>query len=305
MSRAVVVFNPAARNAPSRDRLRAAAGAIGGGWQVDLVETAAPGDATRHAAKAALAGAALVFACGGDGTVNEVVNGLAGSETTLGVLRGGMGNVFAKEAGIPRDPAAALLLLRTGVRRRFDLGRAGERYFLLMSGVGFDAAVVRDLPATPKRRLGSTAYALWGLRELLRYRARPARLRLDGEVHKTEALYWLLLGNTRSYGGVLNVHAAALVDDGLLDAYVFEGRGAGWLATTAARLAARRQQGAPGVSFRRLSELVVESAGLPVQADGEYVGETPMRFTVAPRALDVLMPPGAGLALFGSREPFV
>src|SRR3989304_1812539 len=97
------------------------------------------------AREAAATGAAVVFACGGDGTLNEVANGLVGSESTLGALRGGMGNVFAKEGGVPRSPEAALRLLVEGERRRIDLGVAGTgdggqgRHFVLMAGVGFDA----------------------------------------------------------------------------------------------------------------------------------------------------------------------
>jgi len=294
---ALIVYNPAARNAPDRDRLAAAAAALDDEWLVELVETAAPGDGVRRAAEASLSGASVVFACGGDGTINEVVNGLAGGNTALGVIRGGMGDVFAKEVRIPRDPEAALRLLLDGERRRFDLGRAGERYFLLMCGVGFDAGIVRRVPNAAKRRLGSASYALWALRQLLGYRARRTALHVNGEDYERD-LFWLLLGNTRSYGGVLNITADAKVDDGLLDAYIFAGRGLPWRLLTLLRLALRRQRGARGVEFRRVNELAIDEEGLPVQADGEYLGETPMRFSVAPQALDVLLPPGAGSRLF-------
>ena len=91
----------------------------------------------------------------------------------LGVLRGGMGDVFGKEAGIPKAPEKGLRVLLEGTRHRIDLGRANERYFLLMAGVGFDAEVVKAVPSRPKRLLGSTSYALWAVAKLPRYRARP------------------------------------------------------------------------------------------------------------------------------------
>src|SRR5687768_15619252 len=101
-------------------------------WQVELKATRRAGHATELAAEASLSGKKVAFACGGDGTVNEVVNGLAGGSCALGLVRGGMGNVFAKEIGVPRRLEQALQLLVNGETRRFDLGMAGRRYFLLM-----------------------------------------------------------------------------------------------------------------------------------------------------------------------------
>jgi YegS/Rv2252/BmrU family lipid kinase len=298
VERGRIVYNPRARNAPARERLLAAARAAGPAWEIDLVETESTGHAIALAREAAESGASAAFACGGDGTVNEVVNGLAGSSCALGVLRGGMGDVFAKEVGIPKQVERALALQLAGDRRRFDLGKAGERYFLLMAGIGFDAEVVRRVPDGAKQRLGSASYALWATRLLAAYRAKLVRLSVDGDAREAE-LFWALLGNTRSYGGIIDITSEALVDDGLLDAYVFAGRGVTWEALTALKLVLKRQAGAKGVEFHRVRELSVETAGLAVQADGEYLGETPMRFTVEPAALDVLLARGQGRELFG------
>lgn len=298
MERARIVYNRFARNAPPLERLEAAAKAAAPEWEVEICATESPGHGTRLAREAAVSGARAAFACGGDGTVNEVVNGLADSECALGVLRGGMGDVYAKEVGLSRRPEQALRAQLEGERRRFDLGTANGRYFLLMAGVGFDAEVVRDVPDGAKRRLGSTSYALWGAKLLPGYRPRRVKVVADGEEREAE-LFWLLLGNTRSYGGIIDITGKALVDDGRLDAYMFEGRGFAWEAWTALRLALRRQDGAKGVTFRRVRELCVETPGLAVQADGEYLGETPTTFAVASQALDVLLPRGKGRKLFG------
>jgi diacylglycerol kinase (ATP) len=298
MERAVIVYNPNARNAPKFDRLCAAASSMAAeGWQVDITITEAVEHALDIAREAATVGTSVVFACGGDGTINEVANGLARTDTALAVLRGGMGNVFAKEFGISRAPEAALRVLAEGERHRFDLGCANQRYFLLMAGIGFDADVVRFVPRKPKRLLGSTSYAIWGIWDLFRYRARDVELKLDG-VERWAKLYWLLLGNTRSYGGILNITGQARVDDGLLDAYVFEGGGPGWLAATAARLALHRQDGGRGVTFQCAREVQVVTPGIPVQVDGEYICDTPARFSVEPAALDVLLAPGKAEAVF-------
>ena len=128
------------------------------------------------------------------------------------IIRGGTGNVFGKEAGVPRGVLEALRVLTLGEDYRFDLGRAGSRYFLLMSGIGFDASVVRRLPSRPKRFLGTTSYILWGAAAAMRFRGRPVDLLVDGH-EETLDLYWLLIANTRSYGGVIDVASAALAND--------------------------------------------------------------------------------------------
>ncbi len=298
MKRATIIYNPSARSAPPRDRLLVAARQFKPlDWEIDLRVTEAAGHATQQAQEAAAGGSDVVIACGGDGTVNEVVNGLVGSAARFAVIRGGTGNVFAKEIGVPRDPFRALQVLVNGDERSLDLGLAGERYFLAMGGVGLDASVVRHVPTRPKRLLGTTAYVIWGLLELRHYRKRLVSMLVDGELREIE-LYWLLLGNTRSYGGVLDITSKALADDGMLDTYVFSGGNLVWLTKTALRLVLRRHDGATGVSFQRASELEIITPGIPVQADGEDIGDTPMRFSVASGALRALVPPGQGLQLF-------
>lgn len=290
------------RNSPPRSLLQEVIAPYAGeGWDVTVVATQAPGHAVELAREAAGGGADVVFACGGDGTINEVINGLVGTPAALGVLRGGMGDVFGREVGVSREPDKALRVLVEGDRRRFDLGRVNGRYFLMMAGVGFDANVVRVVPRQPKKLLGSTSYALWGAAVLARHRPRNVVLRIDGEEQET-ALYWMLLGNTRSYGGVMRIAGDARVDDGLLDAFIFDGRGINRVLGTATRILSRRLDGAPGVIFQRVREIEVVSAGLGIQIDGEYVGETPARFDVAPAAIDILLPQGQGSELFGAQK---
>ena len=122
--RAVIIRNPRARRAPAvRELLRAAGPLRDGGWEVEGRDTSAPGEATELAAAAAGAGADVVIACGGDGTVHEVMNGLAGTETALAVAPAGTADVWAREARLPRDPAAAMALLPHARRRAHGPGR--------------------------------------------------------------------------------------------------------------------------------------------------------------------------------------
>src|SRR6266511_2839381 len=143
---AVVIENPTARKLPSQRRLGEARDWLDErGWAVEWLETAGPGDATSLAADAARRGVPLLFVCGGDGTLNEAVNGLAGSETALAVIPTGTVNLWAREVGLLKKPHGAVRRAVDGGRRRIDLGRAGERYFLLMAGFGLDAAVTHDV----------------------------------------------------------------------------------------------------------------------------------------------------------------
>jgi diacylglycerol kinase (ATP) len=294
--RALLVYNPAARRVPKLDRLRAAAGGVAG-WEIAIEPTEAPGHATELARRAAGDGFDAVIACGGDGTVNEVANGLAGSTTALAVVRGGTANVWAKEIHVPKQPARALRLLADSETRTIDLGRAGERYFLLMAGVGFDAAIVRELSGGLKKRLGAASYVIAGFRRALRYRAVDANIVADGEALVCR-LYWALLGNTRSYGGLLNLTHMAKADDGRLELLVLSRGGLLRFAWLTFWVLLKRHQRRAGVLHRSIASLELQTAGLPVQIDGEYLGETPLRFSIAPAALHVIVPRGLKSPLF-------
>ena len=309
--RALFVINPAARGLPPLRQIREAVDWLRArGWDVALETTAAPGDATRLARDAAARSLPVVVACGGDGTIHEVVNGLAGGESALAVIPGGTANVWAKDASLPRRPSEAAQVIEGGRRRRVDLGlieweeqagrKAESRYFLLMAGVGLDAHIVARVSQSWKRRLGAVAYVLTGARESLFYRSRPVELLLDGRERLSLRLGWLLAGNTRCYGGVKRIASRALADDGLLEILVFPGYNLLWLAGYGLAILAGRHYGAPGVTYRQAAEVEVAGpSSLPVQADGEFVGYAPLRLRVVPRALQVLMPDEAN-PLFGA-----
>ena len=178
---AVVIVNPTARKLPNPGSLREVRDWLDErGWAIEWLETAAPGDTTPLAADAARRGVPLLFACGGDGTLNEAVNGLVGSETALAVIPTGTVNLWAREVRLLKKPMEAVRLAVDGARRRIDLGRAGERYFLLMAGFGLDAAVTHGVSHRIKGRFGAAAYALSAVREAMRYRPSAVTLSLDG-----------------------------------------------------------------------------------------------------------------------------
>lgn len=286
-----VIVNPAAHNLPRRERLREADRWLRErGWQVEWMETQRPGDATPMAARAAERGQPIVFVCGGDGTLNEAANGLAGSETALAVIPAGTVNVWAREIGLPRRPLQAVRRSLEGERRRIDLGRCGDRHFLLMAGYGLDGAVARRVSQAVKGRLGATAYAIAAVREALRYRGRPVTLRLDGQEERLELLM-LVAGNTRNYAGLVEVTPQARADDGLLDLCAFQGRGTLDIVLHVLRTALRRHLRSGKVLYRQVRRLELEwEEPLPVQLDGDAYPESPREVTVAPSALWVALP---------------
>jgi YegS/Rv2252/BmrU family lipid kinase len=303
--RALIVVNPAARGA--RAGVQPAVDLLAGyGWQVEVAATSHVGHATRLTRRAR-SRCDVVVAAGGDGTVNEVVNGLAGTEVALGVLPLGTVNVWAREVGVRGHPLAAAKVLLTGERHRVDLGQAGGRYFLLMAGVGFDAAVVAAMDPTAKRRFGALPYVTRGAWAALRERPWPVRLRTPEGDFETEAT-WILVGNTRLYGGLARICGAARARDGLLDVVIF-GRG-GALARLGWSIAALRGRhtNLSQVSYRHLAAFSLETeAPQPVHVDAEVAGHTPLAFRCVPEALQVIVPRGAAPELFAApaveREP--
>lgn len=294
-----LIYNPAARRAPGSEWLASAATLVPG-WTIDVCPTEGPGHATHLAAGAATAGCEAVVACGGDGTVNEVVNGLSGTPTALAIVRGGTANVWGKEIRVPKDPTKALRILETGEIRTVDLGRANDRYFICMAGAGFDAEVVRQQSASAlKKRVGAAAYVLTGLRLALRWQSVTSDLSIDGETSTSE-VFWLMVANTRNYGGVLNIAHIAQADDGAIDMLLLRRGGLLRLARLLPLVLLKRHHRSQLVDYRSVRSLEVRTPGMPVQVDGEYIGESPVRFEVVPAALRVVVPRGLNSPLFTS-----
>lgn len=301
-TRALLIRNPVARQAIDPVRLaRVLETARAAGWQIGLAETEAPGHATELARGAAAGGIDVVVVHGGDGTINEAVNGIAGTRTALAVLRGGTANVWAKEIGCARDPVAAMRAITLGVRRRIDLGRAGDRYFLLMCGVGLDADIVQRVGARMKRRVGALSYIIAGIATVLRRRTDRARIAIDGAPREAD-MYWMLAGNTRSYGGIVNLTFRAVADDGLLDIAIMRRGGVLRMAQAAIMLLLRRLDRAPNISYETARRVEIETPGIAAQVDGEPIGVTPLRIEVAAGALDVIVPAARRSPLFAGGD---
>ncbi|HEX2988019.1 MAG TPA: diacylglycerol kinase family protein [Chloroflexota bacterium] len=265
---------------------------VSAGWKLDVVSSASAAELESQARRAVDAGVDMVIAAGGDGTLNLAIQALAYRRAVLGVLPTGTTNVWAQELGIPTDIPAATQLLLSGCTARVDLGRADGRYFLFVAGIGFDASVTREISPAAKRKLGKLAYVVAAIVQAAKLRGTEATIVADGKVSRQRVLM-VVASNTRLYGGVLNMAPEAFVDDGLLDFWVFRGRGLMAAAVHALTILVGRHYQDPGARYYRSASLTVISRGsLPVQLDGDYYGVTPVTISVAPEALRVVVPPG-------------
>lgn len=290
--RAMLVFNPIAGQADvfEHDILAACEVWRRHGWSVEVRPTAEPGDGERLAREAAAQGYDLVVAAGGDGTVNEVVNGLAGTQTALAALPLGTVNVWVREIGMPLQPRAAAEAMLHAQIRPIDLGRAGDRYFLLMAGVGFDAAVTAEVRPQAKRRLGIFAYLIRAYDLAWRFRGTRARVVIDGRAVRSRVLM-VVIGNSQLYGGVLKLTGRASIDDGLLDVCIIKGNTLRGAPLRLLSLLLQRVTLDPQLEYHRGRMVRIETRErLPVQVDGDHIGQTPMHFEAAPGALRALLP---------------
>ena len=263
------------------------------GHRVRVRATFQQGDATRFAFESARSGAELVIAAGGDGTVNEVVSGVArsGDWPRLAVVPLGTANDFARGRGIPLDPAAALEVALGGVPVPVDIGCANRRHFINVSTGGFGASATTGASRGLKRRLGSLAYLLTGARQLLALRAERARFVADGEsVHDGDFVFFAVANSLRTGGGT-RIAPRADVRDGRLDVTIV---------TTASRLdfvsllpdlRAGTHLESPDVMYLRAQRLeVYGEATLAVNVDGEPLRARHLTYTLHAHPIELMTP---------------
>lgn len=269
------------------------------GWKVELRLTEAAGDATRLAREAVAEKADIVIAAGGDGTINEVVQGLAETETALGVLPFGTMNVWSREMGIPLDDAGAREVLLHGKTRRIDVGKMNDRYFLLMGGIGLDGEVAHAVEKKGLKKLGVLGYFLTSIWYGSGYPGFRVQLKFAGRVIKTRALQ-IVIGNTQLYGGsTVKFTWQAKCDDGLLDLCIVRGSNLVGRAFVIVDFLLHRKQKLQGIDYET-SDLIEIRTRKPVaiQLDGDAVGYTPATFKAVPDALNVIVPQDVNEDLF-------
>jgi diacylglycerol kinase (ATP) len=282
----VVILNPAARSERA-NRWRARVESLAEGCTV--CTTTAPGEAETLARHAVQEGFEKIIAAGGDGTIHEVVNGLANSTATLGLLPIGTVNVFAMELGLPSNNLDLCWDIIQGDHTRLvDLPSANEKYFVQLAGVGLDAQVVKETSARLKRNFGPLSYLISAAQVASR---RPPRLFIESKDTSVEEGSFVLVGNGRRYGGPFPFFKQAVIDDGLLDVVVFKQLGYLEIIKYLQDVFFSSEIRLPEVEYFQTRALRVTSEQhVPVELDGELVGTCPVQFQMRERALRVLAP---------------
>jgi diacylglycerol kinase (ATP) len=283
----LIILNPAARGARTQ-RLRTQVEKLARG--TTLCATTDAGEAEFLARNAVAEGYERIVAAGGDGTINEIVNGIAGhSNIALGVLPLGTMNVFATELGLPvNDLAGCWKIIQGNKTHRVDLPRANRKHFVQLAGVGLDAQAVKETSRAFKRNFGPLSYLISAVQIASRT---PPVLQIESEEAVTSEGSFVLVGNGRLYGGRFPFFKQAVMDDGLLDVIVFKRLNYVDIIRYLQDVVFTPQISSPEVEYFQTKRVRVTSEEIvPVEIDGELVGTCPVEFKIRAGGLRVLTP---------------
>jgi diacylglycerol kinase (ATP) len=293
MAGTVVILNPQAGSVRERTKITKRIRHLP---DVELLQTARKGDATRFARAALRQGREMVVAAGGDGTLNEIVNGIGanGSRVRLGLIPLGTGNDFARTLGLPTDLDEAIAVVAAGHTRAVDLVRVTSdrvRYFVNVSAGGFSGLVNEKLTPKMKKTWGPLAYLRSAVAALPQLRAYRTKVSLGKGKLLSLSLYNVVIANGRYVAGGRLIAPKASITDGLLDIILIKERTAAELALLAAQVALGKHLSSDAIVFRRAAKVTVNSKpGMWFNVDGELVGNQPASFEVLPRALQFVVP---------------
>lgn len=284
MKDVLVILNPAAN---SEKALKQHAGILRMAKGANILTTKAPGHAREMAAWAVENHYRKVVVAGGDGTINEAVNGLAGSDVILGILPVGTMNVFATELELPEELEPAWEVALGGETRQVDLAEANGQIFVQLAGVGLDAQAVEATTWESKKTLGPLSYVLNAAHIASRV---PPVLRVETGSEVREGSF-VLVGNGRYYGGRVIVFQDASLYDGLLDVLIFKNLGYLDIARYLAGVVTGTHTDMDDVEYFHTHEIrVTSNADVPYEADGELAGRLPVSMKISQHRLMVSVP---------------
>ena len=286
-----VILNPAARSAKAAARIEAIQELAP---NIRLCPTSGPGDARRFARELAQAGSPVVVAAGGDGTINEVVNGLRDAgpqcDVALGLLPSGTMNVFSVELGLPaKSLVDCWRVIERGITREIDLWDVNGHAFMQLAGVGLDAEIIKETTWERKKALGPLSYVL-SAAQLIGKSAPQVEIIAEGREPILGSV--VLVGNGKRYGGPLKVFPQANNQDGLLDVVVLRRHGYGKIfAALLSLLLTGYDRRSKDLEYFQTKELkILSDTDIPVEADGELITVSmPLVIRQAERKLKVLV----------------
>jgi YegS/Rv2252/BmrU family lipid kinase len=295
MNKITLIANPAAARASERSS-RAIAGVLSeGGCDLTVLPTSGPGDAVELCREAASAGADVVAVFGGDGTVMEALEGLAGSAVPLGVIPGGTANLLAGNLRIPSNPAKAARVIRDGQPRTIDIGRLETaevtRHFAVGAGAGYDAELMSGTSGAAKRRWGMAAYVSYVMRTAPRIRPVRFRVTVDGSGSELDAASILVANCREIMPGILSLGHEVALDDGHFDTFILKAHGLLESAVLVMQLMRHEVKETDQVRRLRGRQVHVDcETPQPVECDGDVVGTTPFTATIIPGGRTVMVP---------------
>ena len=290
MTNTVVILNPVAGGPETLRDWQERVESISHNCPIRVI--AHPGEAEALARNAVEEGFVRIVAAGGDGTVNHVANGIAGTNAALGLLPLGTVNVFAMELGLPaHNLQVCWSIIQDGNMRLVDLPNANGKHFVQLAGVGLDAQVVKETSLAFKRSFGPLSYLISAAQIAAR---KPPKLFIESENAPVEEASFVLIGNGRLYGGPFPFFKHAVLDDGLFDVVVFKRLGYLEIMKYLQDVVFSSDIRAPEVEYFQTQRLRVTSEqDVPVELDGELAGHCPVEVRIQKKALQVLAPPSA------------
>lgn len=296
MKRTVLIANPkAGQGGPERRKeaiQRFCALMKDRGVDVEVRPTTGPNEAARLAAEAAREGFAEVIVSGGDGTINEALQGLVGTGVRMAVWPRGTANVLGLELRLPRQIERLVDVFTAGKVLRAHVGRVTiektgeERYFLLMAGIGIDAAIVDRVKPELKKHVGKAAFWYSGLENFALWRPKQFVLEVDGQQHQAT---FAALGKTPRYGGNLTITPRARLDSPYFEICMIHSvHRLRYLKLLPFAMFGGIPEGMKGISYLRASRVRATGEGVLAQIDGELIGSLPMTFTVTPHVLEIV-----------------
>jgi diacylglycerol kinase (ATP) len=280
----VIIGNPAARSSSIKKIGSAALSLEQKGFETEILLTQKSGHATELAHDCLSRKPFMIIAAGGDGTINEVINGIAGSEIPLAILPMGTTNVLAKELGIPENIPGAVEPAVSSKPKMVSLGRIEltqdtlpiSRYFCLMAGIGYDGKAVHDVNLKIKNISGKIAYILSGLKNFLTYTPEELNFIVDGVQHSG---YSAIICNASRYGGHLKVAPDADISEPFLYTCIFKGKKRTDLLRYVLGIIRGNHIKSPDVVYLKSSAIEVKG-NAHIQIDGDYIGRTPARISI-------------------------
>jgi len=288
----ILICNPAAKSMSESKIERACRLLEQKDYRVELLLTKQRGEAEQLAKDATKKAPLLIIAAGGDGTFNEVANGIAGSEIPMAILPLGTTNVLAKELGIPDTVEGALEVALNNTPKSISLGRIAivldsspvSRYFILMAGIGFDGEAVFGINEAFKKISGKGAYFYSGVKTLLRFNPNELAVTVDG---KTYPAFSVIVGNASKYGGHFKVTPEARLTDPILHVCLFKGRKRIDTFRYILGIVTGSHLKFADVEYLKAGQISMKGRA-QIQIDGDYFGITPAEISIVPNALRLI-----------------